>query len=315
MLAFRLFPLRLTFRALDAIRFPAGQSTNILRGAFGIIFRGLVCDPQCPGAKLCPKRESCPYARVFEPHALQRPGAPSGLVDRPRPFVFRAAHLDDTTFRSGQSFHFDLNLFDMQQPAIGYFSAAFAQLVDSGLGPWGGRAELISVYQLHPAATLYEDGRLRIESPQPMVLPLDPPSEPVHRLRVFFRTPTELKEGGGVTRRPDFALLAARMRDRVSALRQFYDEGPLPIDFRAFKERAAKVRMTSFRSQDVAVRRHSSKTKQTHPIGGFVGEAEYEGDLTEFVPYLEAARWTGVGRQTVWGKGAIEWIAPHMLQA
>ena len=40
-------------------------------------------------------------------------------------------------------------------------------------------------------------------------------------------------------------------------------------------------------------------------LGGFVGEAEYEGDLTEFVPYLRAAHWTGVGRQTAWGKGAL----------
>ena len=36
-----------------------------------------------------------------------------------------------------------------------------------------------------------------------------------------------------------------------------------------------------------------------------VGVAEYEGELGEFVPFLEAAQWTGVGRQTVWGKGAI----------
>jgi hypothetical protein len=27
--------------------------------------------------------------------------------------------------------------------------------------------------------------------------------------------------------------------------------------------------------------------------------------MAEFLPYLEAARWTGVGRQTVWGKGEI----------
>jgi hypothetical protein len=40
-------------------------------------------------------------------------------------------------------------------------------------------------------------------------------------------------------------------------------------------------------------------------LGGFVGVAEYEGDLNEFFPYLEIARWTGVGRQTVWGKGEI----------
>jgi hypothetical protein len=40
-------------------------------------------------------------------------------------------------------------------------------------------------------------------------------------------------------------------------------------------------------------------------LGGFVGEADYTGDLTEFLPYLRAAQWTGVGRQTTWGKGAI----------
>jgi hypothetical protein len=56
----------------------------------------------------------------------------------------------------------------------------------------------------------------------------------------------------------------------------------------------------------VEITRRSGRTGQVHPLGGFTGEAEYEGDLAEFVPYLLAAQWTGVGRQTVWGKGAIE---------
>jgi hypothetical protein len=51
--------------------------------------------------------------------------------------------------------------------------------------------------------------------------------------------------------------------------------------------------------------RRSSRTGQTHSLGGFVGTAEYEGDLAEFLPYLEAGRWVGVGRQAVWGKGEI----------
>ena len=42
-----------------------------------------------------------------------------------------------------------------------------------------------------------------------------------------------------------------------------------------------------------------------HPIGGFTGTAEYVGDLAEFLPWLRAARWVGVGRQTVWGKGDV----------
>lgn len=100
-------------------------------------------------------------------------------------------------------------------------------------------------------------------------------------------------------------MLAARIRDRVSKLRELYGDGPLAIDFRAFGERAALVRMMRCEMTRVEVERRSSRTGQAHSIGGFTGEAEYEGELSEFVPYLRAAKWTGVGRQTVWGKGEV----------
>ena len=51
--------------------------------------------------------------------------------------------------------------------------------------------------------------------------------------------------------------------------------------------------------------RRSTRTGQVHPLGGFAGWAEYEGELAEFLPWLRAAYWTGVGRHTVWGYGAI----------
>ena len=52
--------------------------------------------------------------------------------------------------------------------------------------------------------------------------------------------------------------------------------------------------------------RKSSRTHQVHPLGGFVGEVRYRGDMAEFIPFLRAASWAGIGRQTVWGKGAVE---------
>jgi len=58
--------------------------------------------------------------------------------------------------------------------------------------------------------------------------------------------------------------------------------------------------------RQVDVVRRSSRTGQVHSIGGFVGEAEYEGELDEFICFLRVVKWTGVGRQTVWGKGVIE---------
>jgi CRISPR-associated endoribonuclease Cas6 len=84
-----------------------------------------------------------------------------------------------------------------------------------------------------------------------------------------------------------------------------YGAGALPIDFFALGNRAAEVKLTSCDISLVKAERHSSRTGQTHSLGGFIGTAEYEGELAEFLPYLKAARWTGVGRQTVWGKGEI----------
>ncbi len=298
----------LSFEAQEPIYFPRGKSANILRGAFGHVFRRIACVPQCEDASKCEWRTSCPYARLFEPSSSG--SGPSGLADWPRPFVFRATHLDDCAVQVGQSFHFDLNLFDLQGPAVAYLVLAFGQLARDGLGPGRKRVALTSVAQLDEqgqAARPLFDGTslLSREDASPLALDLTPPAEPVGRLRVRFLTPTELKTGQQIADRPEFGVLAARIRDRISTLRELYDDGPLKIDFRAFGERAALVRMTRCHIRQVEVVRRSSRTGQVHPIGGFVGEAEYEGDLTEFVPYLAAARWTGVGRQTVWGKGEL----------
>ena len=188
----------------------------------------------------------------------------------------------------GDSFRFDVHLFDTKDPPVDYLVQAFAELAHAGLGPRRGRAELAGVDR------------------KPITLSLDPVPEPVSRVLVRFLTPTELKHGAELAERPEFPILMSRIRDRVSTLRALYGPGPLAIDFKGFAERAAQVRMTRCELQRAEADRVSTKTGQRHPLGGFVGEAEYEGDLREFLPYLRAAYWTGVGRQTVWGKGVVE---------
>jgi hypothetical protein len=114
-----------------------------------------------------------------------------------------------------------------------------------------------------------------------------------------------LKSGDRLAARPEFSILFARLRDRISTLSAIYGHGPLEIDFRAMGARAARVALSRCDLTWHSTERRSSRTGQNHPIGGFTGEAEYEGDLAEFLPYLRAGQWTGVGRQTVWGKGEL----------
>ena len=295
------FRLRFHFEAVDPIRFPRGTTANMVRGALGSLLREVACMPGC-GA---PQHDAgCAYARIFEP----RGRGPSGFAERPRPFVLRTQHLDGRSLDSGESFFFDVPLFDLTDAVRAYFIQALSRLADEGLGAGRKRARLHSVEQISLAGdeggTVWDGGVLK-RIPDPCTVGLTSDGIPVTSARVRFVTPTELKFQSTPAARPEFAILFARIRDRVSTLRAFYGPAPLDIDFHAMGERASHVEMTRCDLHNERATRRSSRTGQVHPLGGFTGEAEYRGDLAEFLPYLRAARWTGVGRQTVWGKGEI----------
>ncbi len=308
---FRFYPLRFEFLARESLFFPPGKAANILRGALGTVFRQIACVPGCPGAAGCEIRFSCPYARIFEPAAPHGEG-PSGLADSPRPFVFRARHLDGHTIRPGEAFYFDLNVFALDPDVLAYFVLTFAALAREGLGPRRGKADLQCVRRNFipgfPEQLLYDScSQMIAGSIEPVALDLAPSGPPLHRVRVEFVTPTELKHEHRIAPRPEFPILFGRIRDRIATLSRLYGDGALDIDFLGTNARAGAVRMTRCDGGRMESSRRSSRTAQSHSIGGFVGVAEYEGDLAEFLPWLEAARWTGVGRQSVWGKGEIAW--------
>ena len=155
-----------------------------------------------------------------------------------------------------------------------------------------------------------EDGALfEGMSASVLELSLARPSTVVDRLTLDFVTPTELKVAERLLAEPLFEPLIARLRDRISNLGEQYGRGPLALDFLALAARARGVRISESDIRHVEAERRSSRTGQTHPLSGFVGRASYEGDLAEFVPYLQIGEYTGVGRQTVWGKGELKLVS------
>ena len=213
---------------------------------------------------------------------------PSGFAEPPRPFVLRATHLDGRRIECGETFFFDLHIFGDSEEFREQFERAVTQVEKMGLGPRRARVEF-----LRPATIT------------PVTLDLAADEGVCERVYVRFCTPTELKGAGSHVDAP-FGVLFRRIRDRVSTLRCLYGEGPLPINFQALSQRADLIGTVRSDFQYRNIERRSSRTGQVHRIGGFTGTAEYTGELAEFLPYLRAAWWTGVGRHTVWGNGVIE---------
>jgi hypothetical protein len=250
------------------LHFVAKAPIHFPQGSAANLLRGVL------GAWIM-KTEPDSYTRRFAPEYA---GGPSGLRQAPRPFVFRAAHLAGVSIAAGTSFEFGINLFETRDEAVDLFARAF----ETRFGP------------------------TTVETRNALRLPVAYAGPPASRVRIRFMTPTTVKgavNGSGA----EFGPLLSRIRDRASTLRALYGSGPLELDFRSLGERAAQVRMTRCELKHIEVDRTSRATGYTHPLGGFIGVAEYEGELTEFLPYLEIARWTGVGRQTVWGNGEIAW--------
>jgi hypothetical protein len=287
---FYFYRFRFFFRAIDPVQFPPGQAANIVRGAFGKILAA-VASPET-------------YTFLFEPRASG--AGPTGPTDWPRPFLFRCAHLEGLAPEPGERFFLDAHIFETGRPLLPCFRAVFEQFAAQGVGPGRGRVELTAVQQLDLAGN-------PLVVPAPSSVPLDGDSTPVSSVTLRFVTPTELKTGGRVADRPEFGVLFARLYDRVNRLQALYGAGETKPDTgrsACVTEGAAGIRLTRCDLTWEYASRRSTRTGQTHPLGGFSGEADYEGELARFLPWLRAARWVGVGRQTVWGKGEVRVIEP-----
>lgn len=281
--------LRFTFTAQSSIVFPT-VAANTLRGALGMALR-----------------ESDLY---FSP---RQKGGPSGFADPPRPFVLRAGPLNNRHLHPRELFSFDLHLFLLDRHSIDAFASAIRDFTAAGIGRTQGRAELQAINRVARDRSIgdrvWENGSWNGSHAAPVSIDLEGPADAsgvARRIAVNFLTPTEMKHEGHLVQEPSFPILFARIRDRVRALASFYNGVAFDIPLTALTEASAQVRMLDAKMLHHHAERRSSRTGQRHPLGGFTGTAVYEGELNCFLPWFEAAYWTGVGRQTVWGKGAVE---------
>lgn len=276
----RLVTQEYRFRAVDSVFFPPGKAGNVFRGALGLLL------PAEAGANPCvPERPDSGSGGMPR-------GVPGGMKNPPRPFALRAAHLDGVLVAPAREFAVKVHFFDLRGALIPAFGEAMRALEQTGLGPRRPRVEFLgngpgTEVELDLSAGARETA-----------------------VTVKFVTPTELKGIRPTPSEVPFGILFARARDRVSSLLSLYGDGlcrdeKRDIPFAAMGSRAATIRLVECKLEHREIMRQSTRTGQRHGIGGFTGSARYEGDLAEFLPYLRAAWWTGVGRHTVWGNGVL----------
>ena len=303
----RFHRLRFYFRARAPLFLAAGAAANQVRGGLGRILK-TACPPGCAAPETCPSGRNCLYGRLFDPAPAA--DGPSGLRDAPRPFVLRPRGMEERRVAAGETLALDIHLFDLAAGRPEQLAAAVAQWAVDGLGPVRRSAELARAEQIGSAGAVERvifDGDSLLPSGQPLMVPLAGAGDAaVREVTVEFLSPTELKGDEFSVRSPGFGPLFGRALERVATLARLYNGEAVAVDFRALNAAARTVRVLESDLHSVERERTSAHTGQRHSLGGLAGRVRYAGDdLRPFLPWLNAASWTGVGRQTVWGKGEI----------
>jgi hypothetical protein len=304
----------------------------ILRGAFGISLRSLVCHDMTLECRACPLRPQCPYPATFEAAPPDNGDRLSNFSDVPRPFVFDPPSCERAEFRPGETVEFGLTAVGRASHLVPYFVTAFRKLADDGLGPRRAKFDLAEVVALgcqgNEAASRHRGSG---EPPETIETAIYKNTEPLlhtgapawrahdlvrakdgslTRITLRFATPVDLRDRGVSVEIPEFGPLIRRLRDRASSLAVFFGDGPLALDFKGVSALADTVRLVENGTRLVSVNRHSSRTGQRHDLGGFIGEATYEGEaIGTLMPLVRVGEVIHVGKHSAFGNGQMEVVA------
>jgi hypothetical protein len=293
---------------------------SALRGAFfGALWRRFCTNQAAPTCAACPLNAVCPVSALVAP---LRDEGPRGR-DIPRLYAMYAPRSTRGAYGPGDDFSWGLTLFGRQRQLFPYVVMAVHEMAQAGLGlrcaengHHRGRFSVEEIAAINPLTgatqTLQAAGARQVAMPDLPVTAADIAAVteqlPVDRLTLRFHTPARLTDGGQLVHRPEPRPLVQRLLERLTALMREFGDGAPDWDFRGLIDHAATIRIESDQTHWIDLSSYSSRQRRATPIGGFVGEVTYTGDLRPLLPLLVWGSVTQIGKDTVKGNGVYQII-------
>ena len=280
---------------------------SALRGGLGKWLRKTSCILRSRSCGDCAVRHACAYGFLFETERIK---SESGRINvRPHPIVLELPYPCHFSTKEGERFGFSLILVGKADEYLPHLVYSFIKLgVEDGIGAKSrqgyGRFDLVSVSSGNEA--IYERDSSQLKRHGSLrKLDIETPEGACSEIEVVFETPLRVKYRGHFARSMPFHLLVRTALRRISSMEEFYGQGEPELDYKGLIEEAEKIGTVFEELHWREVPRYSSRQKSKMTIGGLVGRAAYQGDLTEFVPLIRYCEVVHLGKQTFFGLGKI----------
>lgn len=288
----------LRFTAMDALSLPLYKGST-LRGGFGHAFRKVVCAVKKKTCDDCLLKHKCAYSYIFETPPPVDTAIMRKYPRAPHPFVIEPPPEEKTVYEPGETLRFGVVLIGKAREYLPYFIYAFEELGNIGIGRGKGRYRIEEISS--GVERIYTGETKTLRAPAPLELPEQ--DGPVSRITLKFLTPTRIKYNEQLEPDPEFHVLIRNLLRRVSSLSYFHCQRELNLDFKGVIERAQAVRVVGKELKWIDWERYSARQDTRMKLGGFVGIMAFEGDITEFMPFLRIGEIVHLGKATSFGLG------------
>jgi len=277
---------------------------STLRGGFGSVFRRICCvNKKASSCNICPLKEKCVYAYVFETSPPENSERLKKITEIPRPFVIEPPLKSKCKYFSGEDIDFGLVLIGRAIGYLPYFIFTFRELGEVGIGKERGKFLLSKVESNGKLIYSCKDDTVKkvdaIFKPEPVSLNGS-------LITLNFLTPTRLKFEQDLVANPEFHYIIRALLHRISALSYFHCGQELALDYRRLIAESEKVKIKKENTEWVDWERYSSRQQTRMKLGGFIGSVTYNGDLSEFHELLALGEYVHIGKGCTFGLGKYE---------
>lgn len=321
-------PLEFVIEAKEELHLPRYKG-SALRGGFGHAFLHAICMTKTHDCPPCLLKSSCAYFNIFESKiGKQIAGQLRIGSDAPHPYVLEPPLTEQNVFRAGEKISYSVILIGEAIRFLPHFILTFQSQGDRfGLGRGKGRFTLLEVRERNGKTLFTASAPDTFAAPVPLTA-RDLLSRPVTDKALHFRflTPVRIKarDGNGRKRVEDptrqdssgeqsllklkesrhFWLLAESLYHRLFTLTQLYcGAEPVPYPRHPFDFEQGRVTLTHAGILWDDWERHSNRQHTRMKMGGFVGEATFEGAVQDFIPLFRLGEVLHIGKGTSFGLG------------
>lgn len=280
-------PLRVILTALEEAQLPPYLGST-LRGAIGHSLLGT-------------DKEACAY--LYENNS----GNSDTVQINAKPYMIipPEIHMPQTIVGRGAQIEFEILLIGNGVRYVDSLIKALEQMESFGLGAYRYPFRLSQIIHSKEQRIIWRNGKCSLHRMKSVAMPCFELPD-VTRALIKIRTPLRIRHGGKILKTISFQTLIRNITNRIMTLTERYGGW-------TDREEAGKIQMLSAEVETVReklhlvhMERYSNRSNGKMDFSGLMGEVEYQGDLTPFVPWLYAAQRLHVGRNTTFGMGRIE---------